>query len=508
MAEDRHRRELDNHQQESRAKVAHPLFSAQRTIAAVERRVAGVLANLPSGRRQRLLVAVSGGPDSVAILHALYRIRQRSHFELAAAHLNHGIRGLEAARDERFVRDLCGRLKIELVVERVHGLKLTNLEERARELRYEFLNRTADALEAQSIVLGHHQDDQAETVLLRLLRGTGIAGLSAMAELGPGRLVRPLLSLDRAGIIEYLAVIGADYVVDSSNLQEGALRNRVRAGLLPLFARDYSPGIVGRLAELASEMRELNSFLEAKACEALDRLLIPPAAMSRNSSWRMDVRRFESISPAVARAVIREFIRRGVGDLRRIERVHIETMCRVAAGHSPSAAVTLPRGWRFRREYDTVVLEHMARQESRTSYPALGGGEQRLMPGANRLDGATLIVREIRAQEPCFPAAPWHPPSKFEAYFDAAIAPTLTVRCFRAGDRIRPLGLCGSRKIHDVFVDHKVPVASRRSWPLVAWGEEVIWIPGLVRSRLALLNAASKKVVHLRADLLLGGLKV
>ena len=476
----------------------------------VESTVAGVLARLPSGARNRLLVALSGGPDSVTILHALHRIRGRARFQLAAAHLNHGIRGSESDRDEWFVRELCGRLDIELVVERAYGLKPINLEERARELRYEFLNRTAYALKAQFIVLGHHQDDQAETVLLRLLRGAGIAGLAAMAELGPGQLIRPLLSLDRVAILAYLAAIGADYVVDSSNLDCRALRNRVRAGLLPQLAHDYSPGIARRLTELASEMREVDSFIEAEARRSLDRRLIPAIGMSPNTSWRMDVREFESISRAIAWATLRELIRRGIGHLRRIERVHIDAMYRLATGQNPSATVALPRGWRFRREYDTVVLEYYPMLIRSSAVSAAGRGEIRLMPGANPLSasGFTLTLREVAVQEPCFPAAPWHPPTRFEAYFDADEVPVLTARCVRAGDRIQPLGLCGSRKIHDVFVDYKVTVASRSSWPLVVSDNKVIWIPGLVRSRVALVTSTSKKVLYLRTDSLPGDLKV
>ena len=183
------------------------------------------------------------------MLHALHRIRVRSSLEIAAAHLNHGIRGPESDRDEQFVRELCARLELELIVERAKGLQPINLEERARDMRYEFLNRAADSLDAQFIVVGHHQDDQAETVLLRLLRGTGVAGLAAMTEFGPGRLVRPLLSLKRDTILAYLEAIDADYLIDSSNQDERAVRNRVRASLLPHLARDYSPRITDRNAD-------------------------------------------------------------------------------------------------------------------------------------------------------------------------------------------------------------------------------------------------------------------
>jgi len=507
MLEAKHTRKLENRLHENRGNpTGSRSVAARRTITAVERTVAGVVARLPLGPRQRLLVAISGGPDSVATLQALHSIRSRFNFELAAAHLNHAIRGPESDRDEHFVRELCGRLQIELVVERAHGLKSANLEERARQLRYDFLNRTADALEAQFIVLGHHQDDQAETVLLRLMRGSGIAGLGAMGEVGPGRLVRPLLSLDRAAILAYLKAIGADYVVDSSNLEDRALRNRVRTGLLPYLASDYSPGIAHRLAELASEMSDLDIFIREEACRSLDKLLMEP--MNQASSCRMDLRGFESISPALARAIMRELIRRRVGDLRRIERVHIDGMCRLARCNNSSAIVTLPRGWRFRREYDTAILEHLA-SIGTSDASAACGGEVILVPGENPLSasGPMLVVREITAENQCFPVAPWHPSSRFEAYFDAAKVPVLSARPFRPGDRIRPLGVCGSRKVHDVFVDYKVKVASRRSWPLVVSCGVVIWIPGLVRSGAALVTPASEKILHLRADSLPDGLK-
>jgi tRNA(Ile)-lysidine synthase len=486
--------------------ASSPSVAARRTIVSFERRVAEVVTRLSLDAGKRLLVAVSGGPDSVATLLALHHIRSRYNFELAAAHFNHDVRGPESDRDEQFVRELCGRLQIELVVERARGLKPANLEERARELRYDFLNRAADTLEAQFIVLGHHQDDQAETLLLRLLRGSGIAGLRAMAELGPGRLLRPLLSIDRLAILSYLNALGADYVVDSSNLSNRALRNRVRADLLPHLARDYAPGINRRLAELACEMSDFNSFIETEAHRSLDRLLIQPADNRPASSCRLELRGFESIGPALARAIMRELVRRQIGGLRRIERSHIAAMCRLVSNRNPSSTVILPGGWRFRREYDTAVLE----QQAAIGTPGMAEGELTLAPGDNPLSasGSTLMVREITKEDPHFPVAPWHPPNRFEAYFDAAKVSVLRARCFRRGDRIRLLGLCGSRKLQDLFVDYKLNVASRRTWPLVVSGNEVIWIPGLARSAAALVTSASKKVLHLRADSLPSRLKV
>src|ERR1700688_2222155 len=166
-----------------------------------------------------VLVALSGGADSVALLHSLIELRDRFEVRIVAAHLNHRIRAFESDRDENFVREMCARLGIELRVARARGLDAdsANLEERARDARHRFLNRAADALGADFIALAHHADDQAETVLMRILRGAGIAGLAAMSERGPGRLVRPMLAAYRAEILSYLQARGISFVEDSSN---------------------------------------------------------------------------------------------------------------------------------------------------------------------------------------------------------------------------------------------------------------------------------------------------
>jgi tRNA(Ile)-lysidine synthase len=384
------------------------------------------------------------------------------------------------------------------VVERAKGLGGPNFEERARQTRYEFLNRTANSVSARFIMLGHHAGDQAETVLLRLLRGTGMTGLSAMAEVGPGRMVRPVLSLSRATILAYLAAIGADFVIDSSNLQAGMLRNRVRSTLLPELEHHYAPGLARRLVGLASEMRETDSFVAAEASRALDTRLLTPIELE--APGRVDVRDFSSIHPALASAMMRELLRRCIGNLRHVERVHIDAMRRLAVENDPSAIVVLPRGWRLRRDYQTLLLERSPSPAEACAMPKPFLVE--LRPGENLIAGAGLTLTSSVAEvgEPATYLSPWHPPNLFEAYFDAGEVTLLAARSFQPGDRVKPLGLGGSRKVHDLFVDRKVPVAQRYSWPLVVSGTEVLWIPGLIRSRFALVTPLSKKLLHLSAN--------
>ncbi len=231
-------------------------------------------ARLGQGKDASILLALSGGPDSVALLHALRTLAPRFGYRLAAAHLNHRLRGAESDRDETFVRELCSTLGVELVAERTDDLDpaASNLEERSREVRYAFLAAAAARLGATHVATAHHADDQAETVMLRLLRGAGAAGLSAMAEsvtpaAGSTTILRPMLSVWRHEILRYLDSIGARYVSDSSNAHQGFLRNRVRMELLPALERDFAPGLRRRLAALAMEMRDLDDYV-ARAARA------------------------------------------------------------------------------------------------------------------------------------------------------------------------------------------------------------------------------------------------
>ncbi|HXZ82419.1 MAG TPA: tRNA lysidine(34) synthetase TilS [Acidimicrobiales bacterium] len=447
--------------------------------------VAGALARIGVARDELILVALSGGPDSVALLHALLDARERFGYRIAAAHLNHALRGAESDRDEAFVRALCARVGIELTVERAAGLDAhtANLEERAREARHEFLGRIADRIGAAHIALAHHAGDQAETVIMRMLRGAGVAGIGAMAESGPGRLIRPMLTVGRSAILSYLEAIGAGFVEDTSNASMAPLRNRIRHELLPMLEREYAPGAGRRLAALAAEMRAVDEFVEREAEREL-------AAM-RHAGGGFVLDRFAALDPALRGPVVRALLRNSTGDLRRIGRAHVDAVVRLVLDGPPNGEVVLPGGWRARREYGRLRIERIAR----TAQPKFE------VPLA--LDGTTEVrgcgfafdARLISA-----PDAPM-PPDDRRALFDAGAigGMSLVVRNFIAGDRIEPLGLGASRKVKEVFIDRKVPRRRRASWPVVTLADEVVWLPGLARGVRALVTPATRVVLRVEA---------
>src|SRR5882757_3078748 len=320
-----------------------------------------------------VVVALSGGADSVALMHALLELRERFGMRIVAAHLNHRIRALESDRDENFVREMCARLGVELRVARARALDAdsANLEERARDARYRFLNRAADAVGAEYIALAHHADDQAETVLMRMLRGAGIAGLAAMSERGPTRLIRPMLGLSRAEILAYLHARGITFVEDSSNRSPEILRNRIRTELIPMLERDYAPGLRGRLVEIAGEMRSVDDFMNAAAS-------IEFAAM-RSSDDALDVARFPALAPALQMSVLRLYIGARMRTLRRITRAHLEALRRLVLAGGPSDSIDLAGGWRAEREYNFLrVINTIPKMAEEFSVPLT-------------LDGITIV---------------------------------------------------------------------------------------------------------------------
>jgi len=432
-----------------------------------------------------ILVALSGGADSVALLHALVELRESFGLRLAAAHLNHALRGDESDRDQCFCRDLCTRLNVDFMVERATELapQMPNLEEAARRARHEFLDRAAVHTGCEYVALGHHADDQAETVLMRLLRGAGLAGLSAMAESGPGRLIRPLLSLTRRDILNYLDEIGATFVTDASNFSPALLRNRIRHDLLPTLNREYAPGTSKRLAALAAEMQSVDRFLSRAAAWELSGLL--------GAEGELDLSRFARVDPALRIPVLRQYLATHLGNLRRVNRDHLEGLSRLCLAGPANGEISLPGERRAVRQYHRLRIANRApARHANFSKPLAFEGTTEIVEAGLAFEASLVGAGEVAM-----------PSDHSSALFDiqAVAADGLTARNFKPGDRIRPLGMTGTRKVKDVFIDGKVPPQLRGRFPVVAMGTQIVWLPGILRGDGALVSTGSETVLQIRA---------
>lgn len=427
----------------------------------------------------------------MALLHALHTLAGR-RCRLVVAHLNHGIRGKAADEDARFVRALARQLKLPCVVGRIDVPALArqrgmSLEMAAREARYAFLARTAKRLRADAIATAHTADDQAETVLLKLLRGAGPAGLSgipAETQIAGVRLVRPILNATRREVLAYLQRHKRTWREDESNQNRAFLRNRVRHELLPLLERDFNPRIRQTLTRTADILRAEDEWMDAAARQVLD----GTRACAENSLPRDALRRQPL---ALRRRAIRLWLARaGIP----AEGVDFDTVDRVVRwlGDTP-ARMSLPGGWEARRRGETLsvkpaVSEPVKPFRIRLAVPGVTAIPELGLRIATRL--APGVVKERGGR-------PGHWPARASLDLAAWRRRALYARSRRAGDRIAPFGLPGSKKVQDLFVDAKIPRDERVRIPLFECGGDIVWVPGYRIARAWAVRDARKPALQI-----------
>lgn len=272
----------------------------------------------------RILAALSGGPDSVALVRVLLALKDKLGFSLGAAHLNHNLRGEESLRDERFVREFARTSGLDLIVETrdIHSFskeKKLSLEEAGRNARYEFFNRIADAGGYTRIATGHNWDDHVELVLMNLMRGAGPGGLKGMPAVRGTRFIRPLIQMSKAEILAFLESENQPFVLDSSNLDQAFLRNRVRHRLIPFLETEFNPDIKAGLNRISSILALEDDYMEIRAKEAYGNVL----TQSEPNGIVLSASGIDDLHPALAGRVLRKGLQQVKQDLRRVTHTHI-----------------------------------------------------------------------------------------------------------------------------------------------------------------------------------------
>ncbi len=448
--------------------------AAVRLTKGIERRIAAFLRahDLTPGP---LLVGVSGGPDSVCLLTALAALRKPLGLDLHGAHLEHGLRGQVSRDDHAYVIGLCLELGFPLISESadvgVHRRKAgLSIEEAARELRYAFFARAAEKVSAKVVLVGHTADDQAETVLMHILRGSGLTGLRGMQPLSKQRgallIGRPLLGTSRAETVAYCAARSLMPREDASNLSLAHLRNRLRQELLPVL-RQYNPQVNTALLRLAEGAGEAAEFLEELA----------------EKEWRSAVRnnggvvqllrvRMAPLAQPLQRALARRAIELVRGDLVGVSAEHVERLLALLGG--PAGKVLRLPGLHCTADYEGVSLS--------ANPPAvvLLGESQVAVPGTTDIPGWRITVR--RLAKPVVRRDP----------LDVCLATgakRLWVRGRRPGDRFQSVGMANLKKLQDFFVDARVPRAERDAVPLLTDGQALLWVVGHRLAQNAVANS-------------------
>ena len=444
------------------------------TPVLVRRLAAALAAPGGPGAGEHLLVAVSGGPDSTALLAALAELASGRGLGLTAAHVDHGLRGAEGAAEADAVAALATRLGVPFVRRAVTVPAGPDLEARARRARYQALARVAQEVGARRIVTGHTQDDQVETVLLRLVRGAGRRGLGAMRPVR-GRVWRPLLAATRADVRRFLAERGLGFAVDRTNADLRHARNRVRRLLVPLLRAEFNPRLGPALAALAERLRDEDDFLAAAAAGRARELVV-------GEHLRTAVAKEP---PALARRIVRSWLERGAR--RGVGAMHVARVLALSAGRA-RGAVAIPGPARVVREGEVLV-----RRPGRAATPSsfafeIGPGRTVVHPAG----GWRVAFSAARARG----AGEARAAGVAHALFDADALPGgLVLRSPAPGDRVRLLA-GGTRKLQDVLVDAKVPRERRALLPVLAAGAEILWVPGLARGAGAPVGPATTRVVE------------
>jgi len=446
-----------------------------------------------------IVVGVSGGPDSLCLLHVLTGLRRRLGVALHVAHLNHRLRGAESDADAEYVSNAARELGLPATIEardvpayrRRHRL---SLEEAAREVRYAFLAEVARSQGTDTVAVGHTADDRIETVLMHLLRGTGLAGLRGIQPRSARRtaggtgitVIRPLLETRRMEVEAYCAARGLSPRMDSSNQALDQLRNQVRFRLLPAL-REYNPDIDEALLRTARAADADLAYIE----EEVSRLW-GSAATERPDGIAIDRAGFAALHPSLRRHLLRSALQRLLGDIRDIEAVHIESVVTAMSGPA-GKRLTLPRGVTFHAGYDHGLLT--AGKAAPCPLPPLEGERRLNVPGKTDIGGwlvhASLLDRRpARADEGDFTAC-----LDFDAAGDA-----LTVRGRRRGERFRPLGVEFEKKLQDFMVDARIPRHWRDRVPLVCSPQHIVWVAGWRIDHRARVTPSTRRVLRLEFE--------
>jgi len=447
-----------------------------------------------------LLVGVSGGVDSVCLLHVLVSLRNKLNVDLHIAHLNHQLRGDESDADAEYVRRLARDLNVAATIDKrdVQEYQSTHqcsLEEAAREVRYAFFSEVAESLGGRTVAVAHTANDQAETILMHMIRGTGLSGLRGMRPLSrwnlpDGRLltvVRPLLDANREETETYCAIHELWPRYDSSNRSLEFLRNRIRAEIMPQLL-EYNPNIVESLSRMAHIVADDIAYLDNEVAQLSESIIeeFPQGILLNNKA-------LSALLPAIGRHLLRTSLRRLLGSLRDIELVHIESILH-ALTQSAGKQLSLPYGLTFHGDYEKSII---TRGENPLAYlPPLHSESPLNIPGETVVSGWRIAAEVIEGK--CEVQAS----DQLTAYLDFDVTGnSLFIRSRQDGDRFQPLGMHDLKKLQDFMVDSKIPRAWRDNVPLVCTRDQIVWVVGWRIDHRARVTDSTRQTLHLKFEM-------
>lgn len=441
----------------------------------------------------RLIVGISGGVDSMVLLHVLDACREAFDLSLIIAHVNHGLRPEESQKEAELVQKESARLCLPFEYGKFNVREFQKLgglspQDAARRIRFHFFDDLLDKHRAQKIALGHNADDQVETVLLRLIRGAGVRGLKGILPVREGRVIRPLLEVWREEIDSFALRKKIPFLCDSSNLKKDYLRNRIRLSLIPFIEGEYQPKFKETLLRMSHILREEDDYLEKGAEEACQKIV-----HEAKEALAFRFSEYQSLHRAIQWRVVKKILEK------RLDGGMTAEEGRGAEAHkihqkldraSPSFRIELPHGFWVEKRYDLVLF---GKKEVKPSGPF---EVELISPGRTLVEeiGKEVVIEETDRNR--LGDIGGEPDTALMDY--ESLRFPLKIRNFRPGDRFCPLGVKGSQKLKDFFIDHKVPRFERTSVPLLISEGRIAWIVGYRIDERVKITEKTKKVLKVK----------
>lgn len=454
--------------------------------------------------KDRVVVGVSGGPDSLTLLHILLSLQERYSLSLYIVHFNHKLRGEEAEKDADFVRKLAKELSLPFLMEEgnLKGLvkeKKLTLEEAAREARYLFYCKAAEKFGAHKIALGHNADDQVETILMRFLRGSGLEGLTAIPPVRE-KIIRPLIECSREEIEKYCLEKKIEYRIDSTNKEPIYFRNKIRLELLPLLINQYNKNIKNNLQNLQVIIGEISLYLQQKTEEIFREMV----EIEEGKKATIDLKRMNTLPSVLKRRIIRQMVEKVKGNLNSIHFIHIDSILRLTEDQSGEKEIYLPDALRVKRVYQQLIVYKDSFSNFYSPDILSSFWEYHLaIPGCTEIKSLKMKVEIEELDSKVAKISLSHlqkkSPFEFTEVIDKEkVKLPLRLRNRRKGDYFYPLKLGGKKKVKELFIDYKIPKSNRDLIPILVDGEEkILWVVGIRLDERIKITTDTRKILRI-----------
>ncbi len=420
----------------------------------------------------KIILGVSGGPDSICMLHILNYLKDEFNIKIYAAHLNHKIRGIEAQKDAMYVAKICDIMRVPCFIRAIDvpaycKEKGVSVEEGARILRYNMFFEIKDKISADKIAIAQNINDQSETVIMRMMRGTGLQGLKGIQYKREDGIIRPLLDIDRQDIEKYCEQNNLNPRIDQTNLEEIYTRNKIRLKLIPYMVENFNPNLKESIARMTNVLKDDSDFIMEQSNKAFDDVC---SKISENMI-SVDVDKFMNTHKALKNRIIRKSIDYILGNIKGIDQKHIEDVNDLIDSDKNNVRIDLPKGILVYKKNGSILFtdEEIIEEKISYDYSIPKSGYIKIKESNTIVESKILSIDEYEKSSS----------DKYVKFFDAdKIKGSLHIRNRRNGDKIKLLGLGGSKKIKDLLIDLKIPKEQRDLIPILSDEKGIIWVIG------------------------------